>query len=187
MVTKHATLVACLALLLLTACGPISHVEPSAFVSATSLDELVDKSEVVAIGTVERELGARNLARDVNDLTREDPRLQIVGQDYAIRVQSAFKGGVSGEVVVTLARARAAVGTTPRDDEDFLPLEVGQTYALFLRRLPYEPAVLALAIEPSRFRIDGTVSVESPWGEAEKYFPEESRVSFLARLASASR
>jgi len=157
---------ASLALLLIGGCGPIGHTEPSAFVSATTLQELVAKSDVVALATVERELGTRNLARDVNDLTREDPGLQIVGQDYAVTVQSAFKGGASGQVVVTIARGRAAAGTRPRDDEDFLPLKIGQTYALFLRRLPYEPAVLALAIEPSRFRVDGTVSVESPWGEA---------------------
>lgn len=174
-------------MVLIAGCGPIGHTEPSAFVSATTLQELVDKSDVVALATVARELGTRNLARDVKDLTRVDPGLHIAGQDYAVTVQSAFKGGASGEVVVTIARGRGAAGTTPRDDADFLPLKIGQTYALFLRRLPYEPAVLALAIEPSRFRVDGMVSVESPWGEAKRYFPDESRASFLARLASASR
>ena len=170
-----------------SACTPLLRQESSPFVAARSLDELVERSDVVLVGTVEREAGTRNLARDPKDLTREDPTYRVLGQDYLVAVQSRVKGNPPIQVTITVARSRGTQATGIRDDPDFIPLRSGQLYVLFLRRLPYEPSVLALAIEPSRFRVEDKVVVESPWTEAQTYFPAEGRDTFLSRLRSVSK
>jgi hypothetical protein len=174
------------ALLTFVACGPLQRTEADAFVSATTLTDLTHASDVVLIGVVDKESGTRNLARNPKDLSQEDRNLIVVGQDYLVSVTSVLKGSAPAKSTITVARGRGTPSRGVKDDIDWIPLVTGQEYVLFLKSLPYEPAVLALAIEPSRFRIDTQVRAESPWQLAETYFPPRDRQSFLAELTAAA-
>lgn len=166
---------------LLVSCAPSFRTD-SSFVSATTLRELTNASDIVLIGTVEGESGTRNLARNPKDLTKEDPNYIVVGQDYSVSVQTVLKGAAPQQVTITVARGRGNRARGVNDDADFVPLRAPQLYALFLRRLPYEPTILALAIEPSRFRVDTMVVAESPWPDVGRYFPPQARDTFLGEL-----
>jgi len=173
------------ALILIVACGPLMRTDGAPYVSAKSLNELARASDVVLLGVIEKESGIRNLARNPRDLTQEDPNIVVIGQDYVIDVARVLKGSAAGRSTVTIARGRGTSARGVKDDQDWLPLTVGQQYVLFLKPLPYEPSVLALAIEPSRFRVAAQVTAESPWEQAPSYFPPMERDGFLAALAVA--
>jgi hypothetical protein len=157
----------------------------SPFVSATTLTDLVRASDVVLIGVIDKASGTRNLARNPNDLSQEDRNLTVVGQDYLVRVSTVLKGSAAAKSTITVARGRGTAAPLVTNDADWIPLAVGQEYVLFLRTVPYDSAVLALAIEPSRFRVATEVRAESPWRQADKYFPPQNREDFLAALTAA--
>lgn len=171
--------------MIMTACGTTRHSGES-FVTASSLADLVAKSDVIITGTVDRQLGTRNLARNPSDLAQEDQNYIVIGQDYAVTVTANLKGQTPRQLTVTLARGRGDRTHGTKDDADFTPLSVGAEYALFLRRLPYDSSVLALAIEPSRFRLGTQAVAESPAQGIAKIFPVQDRAQFLSTLRSAT-
>jgi hypothetical protein len=156
----------------------------SGHVVARSIADLVASSDVVVVGIVKSQAGTRNLARNPNDLAQEDSANIVVGQDYVVAVGSSLKGSAPSEVTVTVARGRGTRTLGTKDDTDFVPLQIGAEYALFLRRLPYDPSALALAIEPSRFRLTDQAIAESPAVEVRSRFPSQPREVFLGFVRS---
>jgi len=173
------------ALFLLISCSPLMRTEGGPYVAARSLSELVRASDVVLVGVIEKESGTRNLARNPRNLAQEDPNIVVIGQDYVVDVIEVLKGSAIPHSTITVSRGRGMTARGVKDDESWLPLVVGEQYVLFLRPLPYEPSVLALAIEPSRFRVAAQVTPESPWEQASSYFPSKDRDRFFAELAAA--
>lgn len=175
-----------LVLVLLLALGACAQrTEGAGFVSATNLTDLARASDVVLVGVIDKASGTRNLARNPRDLSQEDPNLVVVGQDYLVTVSNVLKGSAPAKATITVARGRGTPSRGVKDDDDWTPLTAGQEYVLFLRTLPYDPSILALAIEPSRFRIATDVRPESPWQQASKYFPPQDRALFLTALSAA--
>jgi hypothetical protein len=173
------------ALFFVLSCGPLMRTEGAPYVATRSLSDLVQASDVVLVGVVEKESGTRNLARNPQNLAQEDPNIVVVGQDYVVNVIQVLKGSAITRSTITVARGRGTTARGVKDDDDWLPLAVEAQYVLFLKQLPYEPSVLALAIEPARFRVGAQVTPESPWEQASSYFPSEDRDRFLAALAAA--
>ncbi len=180
----RSTLVLAL-ILSLGACAAFQRTEGSGFISASNLPDLARASDVVLVGVIDKASGTRNLARNPKNLSQEDPNIVVVGQDYLMTVTSVLKGSAPAKSTITVARGRGTQARGVKDDTDWIPLTAGQEYVLFLRTLPYDPSVFALAIEPSRFRIAAEVRPESPWQQADKYFPPQDRASFLAALGAA--
>lgn len=160
-------------------------------IGGRDLPELVRASDVVVIGTVLSQGGTRVTSRDPNDLTREDPNFVSIAQDYAFAVESVIKGDASGTITVTTGRSsRVKNGPfwyefeNPRFE---VPPRVGTRYALFLRQLPWDASVYALAFEPSQFELGTMARVRTIWREATTYFPDRPVAEFLEALRDAAR
>jgi hypothetical protein len=157
-------------------------------VAGRDLPELVRMSDVVVIGTVVSQGGTRVISRDPNDITREDPNYAAIGQDYTFAVESAIKGQPSGNITVTISSS-SRVKRGPfwyEFKSESVPPRVGVRYALFLRRLPWDASVYALAFEPSQFELGTMAVVRSRWLDAKTYFPDRPVADFLKALRDAA-
>ena len=157
-------------------------------VAGRDLPELVRMSDVVVIGTVVSQGGTRVISRDPNDITREDPNYSVIGQDYAFAVESAIKGQSSGTITVTISSS-SRVKRGPfwyEFKSESVPPRVGVRYALFLRRLPWDASVYALAFEPSQFELGELAVVRTIWPDAKTYFPDRPVAEFVKALREAA-
>ena len=157
-------------------------------VAGRDLPELVRMSDVVVIGTAVSQGGTRVISRDPNDITREDPNYAAIGQDYAFAVESAIKGHPSGTITVTISSS-SRVKRGPfwyEFKSESVPPRVGVRYALFLRRLPWDASVYALAFEPSQFELGTMAVVRSRWLDAKTYFPDRPVADFIKALRDAA-
>ena len=152
-----------------------------------TLPELVRGSDLVVVGSVLGEAGTVNFARDPNDITRPHPTTESIAQLYRVRVDEAIKGGPKGEITVAVSRWSGTVGQAGRVDwPQFIPYEVGQRYALFLRLVPQPVGQYFVVAEPGRFKVGPQVVVQSPWRHASEVFPARDLGSFMGELHSAA-
>jgi hypothetical protein len=157
-------------------------------VAGRDLPELVRMSDVVVIGTVVSQGGTRVTSRDPRDITREDPNFVGIAQDYSFAVESSVKGDVAGTITVTISSS-SRVKRDPfwyEYKSDNIPPRVGSRYALFLRRLPWDPSIYVLAFEPSQFELGTMAVVRSRWLDAKTYFPDRPVADFLKALRDAA-
>lgn len=179
---KKSLILALASLLLVAGCA---RSEARLKIAGTDIAALAKASDVIVVGTVLGEGAVRNIARDPNDLSREHPTLKVLAQEYRVAVESSLKGIVTGPIVVTVARWDQQVGFDPTPVEAFLPLDTNARYLLFLRRHPYDPSLLAIAFEPSRFKLGSQAVVQSPWGPAATAFPPRDATAFVADVRRA--
>jgi hypothetical protein len=172
-----------------TGCGLLSQQHPSPMVVAgTNVPQLVERFDVIVVGTVVREAGQRNTARDAQDVSKEHPSAVVLAQQYQVLVGEVIKGAPGTEITVLHARARGTK-TATKPDPEFVPLAVGAQYLLFLRPVEWDPSLFAMAPEPNRFKLTDTATVESAWRDAPQHFPPTDARAFLAtvRAVASSR
>lgn len=179
---KKSLVVALASLLVVAGCV---RSEARLKIAGTDVAALSNASDVIVVGTILGEGGVRNIARDPNDLSREHPTLKVLAQEYRVSVESSLKGVVTGAIVVTVSRWDQQLGLDPVAVESFVPLDVGARYLLFLRRHPYDPNLLAIAFEPSRFKLGAQAVVQSPWAPAAAAFPPRDAAAFVADVKRA--
>lgn len=157
----------------------------ASFKTAYSLDDLVNASELIVIGTVSETDEVLNLSRNPANPTEPDTRIYDVGQVYQLQVQQSLKGQAAsrlklyqteGEIFtgdgtpVSSASIQQAKTTFP-----FLPLKRGRSYLFFLvrGRIYPGPDYVFGPQEPWRFDLSTPdhVTPESPWADAIRAFP----------------
>lgn len=154
-------------------------------VTRSSIPDLVTASDVILVGVVKGESGIRNMARNSNDPRQEDPIHRVIGQDYLIQVEQVIKGAAPERTVLTIAKAHGDVrATTP--DADFIPLQTGQRYLLFLRHQIDGTPGFVPAPEPFRFVLNTSAVAESRWPLAPQFFPARPSARFLNEVAAAA-
>lgn len=149
---------------------------------------LTRMSDVIAVGAVLGEAGLREVSRNPNDPSRPDPSLTVSFQDYSFAVDAVMKGQAPRTIIVTSAR----FGTVRKGErvgefayENFIPLDVGARYVLFLRTAPEMPGVYVLAFEPSRFKLGATAVASSNWKDVGAFFPANAAGEFLSQVRVA--
>lgn len=160
----------------------------SSLVTASNIRDMVRMSEVIVIGTVTADAGQRNTARDPKDFSQPHPVVVSNAQFYTVEVDTVLKGEPAPVILVGSARSGSwRTGALPVhfDYSHFVPLKVGQRYALMLRADPFETNAYALAFEPSRFAIGSKATVSSSVVGARQNFPELPTDVFIATLLSA--
>lgn len=175
-----------LALVVIVSACAQTAVDSDEFVTSTSLLSLAQSSDLVIVGVVRGELGTRNMARRADDPLQPHPALVSLGQDYDVQVVDVFKGPAERSVVVSISKAMKVDGAFVTY-KGFLPLQSGSRYVLFLRRQIDGTNGYVPAPEPWRFRLTTAAEAQSPWPDANRYFPTRDTQLFLADVAAAVR
>lgn len=173
---------------------------------ATSLEEMIEDSEIVFVGTVIGPNEIVNQARDTSDVTEEDPRIFIVGQVYAVSVEQYVKG--DGPDILNVVQSEGLIYnddkpvSLPDEQEEIeaikvrygeKPIKTEATYLFFVDRLQgFDPRldyVAATAGYPTRFLLseEGIATPESPIEEANSLFEPRPVTELLEEAESLSR
>ena len=153
-----------------------------------NLPDLVRSADEIVVGTVLSASGTRNLSRNPRDLTQDDPNHPVIGQDYAVQIETVLKGVAAQTLVVSLSKLHGASNPLHTQDKEFVPLVVGGRYMLFLQRaVGFPGSVYAVGVEPGAFRLTDRARVESRWVEASASFPETSAAEFISQVQILSR
>jgi hypothetical protein len=101
----------------------------------TNMKDLSQASDLVFVGTVEGIDGTRNLARNPQDPTQEDPNIYIEGVDYNVKVTEILKGQADSNVLVTEQKQMRLGKDQPMvPDEHYIGLTPGQSYIFFVKK-----------------------------------------------------
>lgn len=205
---RVAPLLAILALLVLSCTpppgsdsAPRTSGRPS-YVTARSLEQLVEQSTVIAVGRLEGTEEEINLARDADNPSRASDDSYVLGQVYRLGVERYLKGKGPDTIRVVQAEAwghggasrtasssREAIQRLRQEALDggyAIPFVPGTTYLLFLRPLGLvrEDDYFAGTPQPWRFVLteDGQAYPDSPWGGAELSFPPRPAEKLLDEI-----
>ncbi len=139
----------------------------SSYITAGSIAELTLGSTLIVIGKVEKVDQVVNKARDVNDISKPDLRLLILGQVYQVSVDTLLKGKDPGLTMFIvqregfLTKPQESEEPSPEDVEmarqytDHIPFVAGNRYLLFLEPLYgfEERNYFVNALHPWRFNV----------------------------------
>ena len=156
----------------------VGHSGAAHLVTLGSVAELVERSTLIVIGTVEKTDRVINVARDVNDISKPDLGLLGLGQIYTVRVEQVVRGELStdtiqlGQVEGFLVKPQDDVVPSPedialaREGYEYIPFTPEKRYLLFLEPLhgwPEEGHYAAIP-HPNRFDISNPdqIRAESP-------------------------
>jgi hypothetical protein len=168
---------------------------------ASGIDEMVEASSLVFVGTVQGPDEIINTARDVNDISQPDPNLIILGQVYRVDVEQYLQGdGPDVQNVVQsegFIHHRGEEEDVPTDQsvieqakEQYgeTPIQSGERYLFFANPLrgfdPDEHYVVGDAGYPTRFLLgtDGVAQQESSIEWLDEQFPPRSIDDLLAEV-----
>ena len=166
----------------------------ASFITSSTIEDLVARSTIVAIGTVVGPGIQKTIqGRDPNDPSKADPGFAESGTVSTIQVERVLKGTalpvlqvIQFEKVIMTVNGKQFIGQ--RSDARF-PINQGQRYLLFLRpqgQAPDMPNLMLGTARPFRFvLVDGKATVESPWDEAASLFPVTTESTLVTRIETA--
>jgi hypothetical protein len=161
-----------------------------------SIQELTRKSRLVVVGQLHGVEEIVNMARDVNDVTRDDLHIFIAGQVYEFQVARTLKGDKFDAVSVVQPEAFIARNNaTPvakneidlaRRSYSYVAPKGAVVYLLFLEPLmgfPQGKYYVGVA-QPWRFSIDDAcyVKPESTLANADNLFPRRHLASVIEQV-----
>ncbi|MDY7078061.1 MAG: hypothetical protein SXV54_14185 [Chloroflexota bacterium] len=166
------------------------------YVTASSIEELVHKANVIVIGRVVSvaEFPDFNLARDTRDHSQPASDITCPATVYEVKVERYLKGDAGP--TLQIARAEKILppeeikeGVTVHMPDQAIPLMVEARYLFFLvpgERYPDSslPEYYGFVpVQPTRFRLEsGEARVESEWAWAERYFPSTTEEALLQQV-----
>ncbi len=164
------------------------------FITASSIGELNNKSKLIVIGQVVKINNIVNMARDINDPSKPDNQVFVVGQVYQINVKKFLKGSEAETIFVVqregfLGESEQKTETEiqkAKAVENFIPMSVDKEYLIFLKPMlgfPDGKYYVGVA-QPWRFVILEATKVvpESPWEGASQYFPQMTLENFINKI-----
>jgi hypothetical protein len=148
----------------------------SSYIIVRSIAELAIHADLIVIGQVERIDRVVNMARDINDISKPELRLLVLGQMYQMKVDTLLKGEDPGSTLSFVQQEgflhKPQMGEEPspedvklaRENSDHTPFDPNQRYLLFLQSVEGLNHFVPLGLEPWRFdATDGNnVYPESP-------------------------
>jgi len=172
-----------------------------------SLEELVDLSPIIFIGTVRGHGEVVNTARDVNDISQPDKHLFHLGQVYEVQVERYLQGdGPDVQSVVQMegvfydekqplpATITPELVETAREQfTEYIPIEEGVRYLFFVKVVPeVDPSAEYVATSygfPWRFTLpeSGEARPDSPYVEANVLFPPQESEQLLQEVGELIR
>jgi hypothetical protein len=164
------------------------------YITANSISELTKKSTQIVIGQVTKAVGIINMARDINDITKADSDVFVIGQVYQFRVDKYIKG--EGDQVINIVQREGFLGASSsktevdiekaRSLEKYIPIDEKTNYLLFLEPLlGFSDGKYYVGVaHPWRFNLNNPESVvpESPWEGASQLFLSQSLDSLIYQI-----
>lgn len=152
--------------------------------TSDDLGKLVAHSTVIVIGTVP------NYEPDsIRVQDRSNPSVQSVGSGFNLQVERYLKGS-GGDTIPVIQfygfdfTDRGQPGQV-RDKNENLLLDKGSRYLLFLKENESYPGYWSGTIHPYKFLLkDGRAKSESPVGDLDGAFPEQSEADFISSIES---
>ncbi|MFH1635275.1 MAG: hypothetical protein ABIG63_14885 [Chloroflexota bacterium] len=134
------------------------------------------------------------MARDINDVSKSDPDVFVVGQVYQVKVEQYIKG--NGEHTIYIVQREGFLGPDipktgaeiekAKTNENYVAPNIGDRYLMFLRPLAgfSEQQYYVGVAHPWRFNVSDPEKVypESPWKEAYKIFGQQSLSDIIMQI-----
>ncbi|MDD5370615.1 MAG: hypothetical protein PHQ40_16155 [Anaerolineaceae bacterium] len=156
------------------------------YITAPSIEQLTQNTSLIVIGEV-TDIGLEfNIARDVNEISKPDQNVYVIGQAYQFSVDRYLKG--DGETIINIVQSEGILGEeTPKTSEEkqkareiFKHIEIKKNtkYLLFLDPLIGFPKgeYYIGNMQPWLFDLTNSLAVvpDSPWPGAKTAFPPTS-------------
>lgn len=132
---------------------------------AATLESLVSAADVIVIGEYKKFNKTWNMARDINDITKEDLNTSILGDIYDFNVTRSLKGELKHNSMISVNIRRTNMITAedktlppniqrskPIIDERYIAPELNKKVVLFLKK-DVNFGVYYAAMEPFQFEI----------------------------------
>jgi len=155
----------------------------ASYITANSFRELIKSVDYIVIGELIAARDNINIARDDKDISKPSSTRYEIGQIYEVKVDKYIKGDglltinviqVEGFLSQKDPKTSASIQKA-RENFDFIPIEPGKKYLMFLSDLYGFPKgeYYIGSIHPWRFDISDPERVvpESPWEYANQVFP----------------
>ena len=151
--------------------------------SSDALGKLVANSTAIVIGTVP------NNEPDAVRVQDQSPGVQVVDSGFNVQVERYLKGSGADTIPVVqfygLDYTDQGVPRQARDTNEDLLLGKGDRYLLFLRENGSYPGYWIGTAHPYKFLLTGgQAKVESPVGDLDGAFPEQSESEFIDSVES---
>ena len=179
----------------------ITKFDSSSYITATSIQELANRSTIIVLGKAVERGDVINLARDVNDSSKPDHNLFGIGQVYVFKVEKYIKGDKpanetdliyvvqpEGMIVITPEAPLSKADVEKAHQQDnYIPFYPDTEYLLFLeplrgfQDLKYHYVGVA---QPWGFNVSDPEKVitESPWFGASRFFQPEALKDIIAKI-----
>lgn len=152
-------------------------------VVSTTIQELYERADVIVIGQPAATAEVINMARDIHDPSIPDISLFIIGQAYEIQVEEYLKG--AGPEIIYVVQNEGIIPnradpnldeiTEARKTGNFVAMQMHRTYLFYLDAMLGAPedTYFVGTSHPWRFSVEdrNRIVPETPWTEADKYFP----------------
>jgi hypothetical protein len=205
---RAAWLLAILGLLILS-CAPPPGSDSAprtsgslSFITARSLEQLVEQSTVIAIARLEEAEEARDLTMFPGGPPQPQDDVYVLGQAYRLDVERYLKGEGPDAIRVVQAEAwglrdTLTASTSPQEEieamrqealerHQFVPFAPDTAYLLFLNPLwrDEDSGYLTGTRHPYRFVLaeDSQASPDSPWDGAQRSFPPRPAEELLGEV-----
>lgn len=183
--------------------APTTVYRNASYIAEYSLVGLILKSELIVRGRITGSEDIINMARDVNDYSKPDPRMFGIGQIYGFDVTQTIKVGgavdVGAQIKVVQAEGLITSPTTnPPSKEEIeaakkieqgSPLIGNQEYILFLKPMKEFDNLKGYytgTAHPWQFVIEkGCAYPETPWEYAKYYYLPQETDKFIAEIIAS--
>lgn len=127
--------------------------------TANDLSSMIDESEFIVIGEYGKFIENWNLARNPNDITKEDTEIRVEGRKFEFKVEKYLKGSGDSNVVISIPYSHEGIV-----DDTYYEPESGNKVILFLKKNNefnnYYPSIYPYEFEIAKDKIKFKTNVK---------------------------
>lgn len=133
------------------------------FPTASTIESLAVSSDIIAIGEYKNFVKTWNMARDINDITKEASDISVLGDIYDFNVTKSLKGDIKNNSIIQVNIQRKNIDTI---DERYITPELNKKVVLFLKK-DRNFGIYYASMEPFQFEILGKTSLAGSYEDSD--------------------
>jgi hypothetical protein len=130
---------------------------------ASTIENLATSSDIIVIGEYKNFVKTWNMARDINDITKEASDISVLGDIYDFDVTKSLKGDIKNNSVIPVNIQRKNRDTI---DEKYIAPELNKKIVLFLKK-DANFGVYYATMEPFQFEILSNTSLSGDYEDSD--------------------